>query len=531
MIEDAGLRILLTQAQLVKQVEVEVEDVICLDTDWGLTVKSDQNPAAGAVAEGLAAVIYTSGSTGRPKGVMSTHRSFVNRFHWMWKTYPFAADEICCQKTALSFVDCVSEVFGPLLSGVKLIIIPDAVLKDIPRFVRALGEGSVTRIVLVPSLLRSIMHTEIGLAGRLPRLKYWVTSGETMPMELFEGFREALPQSILLNLYGSSEVAADATWFDTSRTSGINSLPIGHPIANAQSYILDRNLNPVPIGIAGELYIGGDGLARGYLNGPELTAQRFVPHPFSDAPGARLYRTGDLARYGGDGNVEFLGRRDYQVKIRGFRIELGEIETVLSQHPAVKECVVLAREDSGNDKQLVAYVVCSTTGESLNDLRRFVQAKLPYYMVPGKFVRLDALPLTPNGKADRRALPAPDQARPEMDARFVSPRTQFERKIAAVWQEVLKVEQVGVHDNFFELGGHSLLIVQLVNRLQTILGVELSMADLFRYPTVRALAKSLRPSDGETEVPEWVSTEPGEHAIKNHETRIREDNQELVPVN
>lgn len=245
------------------------------------------------------------------------------------------------------------------------------------------------------------------------------------------------------------------------------------------------------------------------------------PHPFSASPGARLYRTGDLSRYRTDGNLEFQGRLDYQVKIRGFRIELGEIETVLIEHRAVKQCVVVAHEEPRREKQLVAYVVCNTAEDSLSELRRFVQAKLPYYMVPAKFVRLNQLPLTPNGKVDRRALPAPDQSRPELDARFVSPRTQAERKIAGVWQEILKIERVGVHDNFFELGGHSLLIVQLRSRLQAALGVELSMVDLFRHPTVGALAKSLGLASNEVG---RVSKAGEQHAVKEPETDSSDTN-------
>jgi len=274
---------------------------------------------------------------------------------------------------------------------------------------------------------------------------------------------------------------------------GDGPVSIGRPIANTQVYLLDKRLNPVPIGVVGELYIGGDGLARGYFNRPVLTAKKFVPHPFSTGPGARLYNTGDLARYLPDGNIEFLGRTDHQVKIRGFRIELAEIEATLDQHTAVQETVVLAREDTPGDKRLVAYVVLNQEPvTTTSELRRFLKGKLPDYMVPSAFVMLDALPLTPNGKIDRSALPAPEGLRPELEVAYVMPQTRLERHIAAVWQNVLQVEKVGGHDNFFELGGHSLLMAKIHSRLQEEgFGSGLSMVELFQYPTVHSLARYL----------------------------------------
>jgi amino acid adenylation domain-containing protein len=332
--------------------------IICLDTDWEVIARErTTNPAHWVAADHPAYVIYTSGSTGMPKGVLGLHGATLNRLHWMWAAYPFAAEEVCCQKTSLNFVDAVWEIFGPLLQGIPTVIIPDVVVKDVQRLIHTLARHHVTRMVLVPSLLQVILDTATDLHSQLSSLQYWVTSGEALPVDLCQRFHHCLPQHTLINLYGSSEAAGDSTCYEIREACELRCVPIGRPIANTQVYVLDARLQPVPVGIPGALYIGGDGLARGYLRHPELTAERFLPHPWSQTPGARLYKTGDLARCLPDGNLEFLGRLDYQVKLRGFRIELGEIEAVLGQHPAVRAAVVLAREDVPGDKRLIAYVV------------------------------------------------------------------------------------------------------------------------------------------------------------------------------
>jgi acyl carrier protein len=268
-------------------------------------------------------------------------------------------------------------------------------------------------------------------------------------------------------------------------------IPIGRPIANAQIYILDRQLQPVPIGVAGELHIGGDGVARGYLNQPELTAEKFIYHSFNGEPARRVYRTGDLARYLPDGNIEFLGRIDNQVKLRGYRIELGEIEAVLGQHPLVQSSVVVVREDTPGDKRLVGYVVGREKSFDGAEIRKYLKQKLPEYMVPSAFVRLDELPLTPNGKVDRKALPAPDQDRPELGNIYQAPRTPVEEALASIWCELLKVDKVGIQDNFFELGGHSLLATQIMSRVRSGLSIELPLRTLFESPTVEQLAEAI----------------------------------------
>jgi acyl-CoA synthetase (AMP-forming)/AMP-acid ligase II/acyl carrier protein len=348
-------------------------------------------------------------------------------------------------------------------------------------------EHRVTVLQLVPSMLKAILAEE--KIENCRNLKRLFCGGEVLTADLAAKFLERVGVE-LYNLYGPTEATIDATCgrCKGTTTSG-NGVPIGRPIANTQTYILDPHLNPVPIGVVGELHIGGIGLARGYLNRRELTAEKFVANPFGDQPGARLYKTGDLARYLPDGNIEFLGRTDNQVKIRGFRIELGEIEFVLAQHPAIEQAVLLAREDAPGDTRLVAYMVAAAGSNlSANDLRSFLQHKLPDYMVPSAFVFLDSLPLTPNGKLDRKALPAPDHSRPELDDAFVAPGNPVEAILANIWAEVLKLEKVGIRDNFFNLGGHSLLATQVVSRMRNAFSIDVPLRQIFDAPTIAEMA-------------------------------------------
>jgi amino acid adenylation domain-containing protein len=490
MIEDAGVSVLLAQQRLVERLPRHEARVISLDTEWEIIARqSKDNEISSTTGENLAYMLYTSGSTGKPKGVLGTHRASINRFNWMWETYPLEAGEVCCQKTSLSFVDSIWEIFGPLLRGIRTVIISDTVLKDPRQMLQTLATHSISRIVLVPSLLRVLLDAEADLESRLPHLKYCISSGEALSLELAQRFLKSMPNTVLINLYGSSEVAADATCYKIRRDKPLTCVPIGRPIANTQIYLLDRHLQLVPTGVPGELHIGGDGLARGYFNRPELTAERFIRHPFSDVPGARLYKTGDWARYHDDGNIELIGRLDHQVKIRGFRIELGEIEAALSQHPTIQQAVVVVREDVPGDKRLVAYTVAwPSQMPNASDLRGYLKAKLPDYMVPSAFVSLEALPLTPNGKVDRRALPSPDYSGSEL---FVAPRTQLEEVVAACWSQMLGVERVGIHDDFFDLGGHSLLAMQVISRLRTIVQVEMPLRSFFESPTVAQLAETV----------------------------------------
>ena len=494
MVTDAQMPVLLTQERLLARLPVHGAKVVRLDTDWEVIAReSKENPVSRTKPENLAYVIYTSGSTGSPKGVLGLHRGTINRFAWMWQAYAFEPEEVCCQKTSFNFVDSVWELFGPLLQGIPTVIVPDEVRKHTHRLIQTLAAHRVTRLVLVPSLLRAILDGDGSLQRQLSTLKIWISSGETLPVDLAQRFRELLPHSVLLNLYGSSEVSADVTWFDVGMMKGdLVSMPIGRPIANTQIYLLDAQLQPVPVGVAGEVCVGGDNLARGYHNRPELTAEKFIPNPFSDEPGARLYKTGDLARYLPDGNIEFIGRKDYQVKIRGLRVELGEIEAVLGQHPSVQRCVILVREDIPSDKRLAAYVVPHDQAtKTVGELRNFLKTKLPEYMVPSAFVFLDTLPLTPNGKIDRQALSVPNHTRFEPENTFVAPRNPVECQLTQIWENLLGTRPIGVKDNFFDIGGHSLLAVRLFAQIAKTFGQNLRLATLFQAPTVEQLARLL----------------------------------------
>lgn len=481
---DSQARVLLTHQHL--SLMPWAGETIYLDSNWPeIARESPEAPGELASSENSAHVIYTSGSTGRPKGVVSSHRASINRFAWMWRAYPFIPEEVCCQKTSLSFVDSIWEIFGPLLQGVPLVIISDEVVKDPQRFISALATNNVTRLVLVPSLLRVMLELNEDLAQQLGNLRICVCSGETLPVELATSFRQKLPQTLLINLYGSSEVAADVLCYEVDRTEGLAGIPLGRPIANTSVYVLDANFQPVPVDVPGEICISGEGLARGYLDQPTLTAEKFVPDPFSPETGARLFRTGDIGRYLPDGNIEYRGRRDHQVKVRGFRIELGEIEAQLATHAQVDQAIAVASDNERGEKQIVAYVVAD--GEvSPDDLRDHLSRKLPGYMIPAAFVFLDAFPLTASGKINRLALPRPG---PVARKEFVAPRTAVEQILAGIWSDVLNVAEIGVNDDFFGLGGHSLLLARIAARIRESFNVDLSLRVLFEASTVADLAK------------------------------------------
>jgi len=459
--------------------------------------KSARNPVSTAAPDDPAYVIYTSGSTGKPKGVVGLHRGAVNRFHWMWTSYPFRPGEICCQKTSLSFVDSVSEIFGPSLAGVPTVLLREELVRDVPRLVETLAEQRITRLVLVPALLRAILDQGSDLSDRLTHLNLWMSSGEALREELVERFYERLPTATLLNLYGSSEASADSTVFDT-RGAQASPVPIGRPIANHRVFLLDEIGQPVPLGVSGEIHIAGEGIAGGYWNRPELTAERFRPDPFAADAGGRLYRTGDLGRYRTDGAIDYLGRIDLQTKVRGHRVEPAEIEAALAEHPSVREAAVVAHRDASGEDRLIAYVVPRGDRPSgPGELRAFLARKLPDPMMPAIFVSLEALPRTPSGKLDRRALPAPDPSARATEVPYEAPRTDLERALAGVWAELLQSERVGIHDDFFGLGGHSLLATQLVSRVRKLLRVELPLRVVFEAPTVAGLALAISQSQAE----------------------------------
>ncbi len=447
--------------------------------------------------ENVAAVIYTSGSTGRPKGVALTHRSIMNRIGWMWAQCPPVDGEVCCLKTPTGFVDSLWELLGPLLAGVPSVI-PSSAPRDADALVDELAEHGVTRLLLVPSLLRMLLQTAPDLRERLPRLTLWVSSGEPLLADLHRRFGELMPGCALHNLYGASEVW-DALWPADGGASAVDGrpVPVGSPIAGVTAHLLDRHLNPVPVGVTGELYVGGACLARGYLHRPDLTADRFVPHP----GGARLYRTGDLGRWRDDGQIELLGRADDQVKIRGFRVEPAEVETALESLVQVKQAAVRTWPDPAGDTMLAAYLVAEDD-VSVPGLRAALAELLPAHLVPTGYVLMPDLPLTGTGKIDRRALPEPTPAERGTSTGSTGgtgadsadePCDALESAVAGLWAEVLHRDRVGVHDDFFDIGGHSLLAPVLVARVGELLGRDLPVRTVFDHPTVRAMAVALRP--------------------------------------
>jgi amino acid adenylation domain-containing protein len=494
VLQDAKIAVLLIQERQRILFQDYGGHVICIDAEAVLLGQENaSNPARGVTAQNLAHVLYTSGSTGSPKGVAGTHQGAVNRLAWMWRVFPFHPGEVGCQKTALTFIDSVWEVFSPLLRGVPLVVLPDEARKDPERLLAELSRFEVSRLALMPSLLRALLDTGRDLGSCVPRLRYWFSASEALPSELCRRFSQLGAPGLLVNLYGCTEAAGDSTCYQVNDPGHVASLvPIGRPIDNTQVHVLDTTMQLLPVGVVGELYIGGDGLARGYLSG-HLTAEKFVPDPFNAKPDARLYRTGDLARWRTDGNLELLGRRDRQVKLRGFRIELEEIEAVLNEHPSSAQSVVVLREDRPGDTRLVAY--CVPAGKAVleaRDLTRHLRERLPDYMIPSVFVPLEALPLTSTGKIDRRALPPPDDSRPSLDGAYAAPRNPIDEQLSSIWSEVLGIDSFGIHDNFFAVGGHSLLAARVAARVSAAFEVELPLRKLFEAPTIAELAAEVR---------------------------------------
>jgi amino acid adenylation domain-containing protein len=487
MLEDTQVSVLLTQQSLVEKLPANKAHVLCLDTEETLSRQNEDNTTSNTRADNLAYIIYTSGSTGKPKGVAVSHQA-VTRLLFNTNYIKLEPDDKIAQVSNISFDAATFEIWGALLHGGKLVVITKNVLLSPQSFAAQLREQGISVLFLTTALFNQLANA---VPQAFKKLRYLLFGGEAVePKWVNEILKKAPPQR-LLHVYGPTENTTFSSWYWVRDVpEGATTLPIGRPISNTQLYILDRYLQPVPLGVSGELCIGGDGLARGYLNRPELTEEKFILNPFSDEPTSRLYKTGDLARYLPDGNIEFLGRLDNQVKIRGFRIELGEIEMVLSQHFGVLQTIVIFREDQHNDKYLVAYIVPNQKQlPSVTKLRGFLKQKLPDYMIPTAFVMLDALPLTPNGKVNRSDLPAPDQTRQESKETFVAPRTLIEKQLAAIWAEVLSLEQVGIYDNFFHLGGHSLKVTQVVSRVQETFRVELPLRTLFEASTIASLSK------------------------------------------
>ena len=500
MLEDSRVEVLLTQKSLESSLPSHKAQSFCLDTDWHRVEQySQDNLEVDIDAENLAYVIYTSGSTGKPKGVMNTHRGIHNRLCWMQQEYQLNSSDRVVQKTPFSFDVSVWEFFWTLMTGATMVVAKPEGHKDSNYLADLIAQEQITTIHFVPSMLQVFLQ-ESNL-DRCSSLKRVFCSGEALPFELTKRFFSRL-ECQLHNLYGPTEAAIDVTFWQCQPEDDLQIVPIGRPIANTQTYILDKHLEPVPVGVLGELYLGGTNLARGYLNRPELTAEKFIPNPFSlsnehltfnnnnpSASSARLYKTGDLARYREDGNIEFLGRIDHQVKLRGFRIELGEIEAVLDTHLQIERAVVLATDDLTGNKRLVAYLASKESVKTA-ELRGFLAEQLPEYMIPSIFITLETIPLTPNGKIDRRALPAPD-IRQEMEKSYQAPATAEEKSIADIWKTVLNLAKVGTSDNFFELGGNSLLAMQIISQMRQELGIDLPLNSLFDFPTITELALAI----------------------------------------
>ncbi|MEW5985067.1 MAG: amino acid adenylation domain-containing protein [Chloroflexota bacterium] len=519
MLADSQARVLLTQTGLGTsdwglthdQPNPQSPMVVYLDTVGpALTEGPLTNPVSGVTLADLAYVIYTSGSTGRPKGVAMSQRALVNLIWWQMTKATRLRAPRTLQFTPLSFDVSLQETFSCWCSGGALVLISEETRRDPEATLRLLIDERIEQLFIIFTPLQQLAEAS-GRLGLAPvTLREVITAGEQVQVTpVVAHFFARLPDCTFQNQYGPSETHIVTAYPLEGPVSDWPALPpIGRPIANTEIYILDSRRQPVPVGVAGELYIGGAQVAEGYLNRPELTAERFIPNPFIESRGAaeqgsrgaeaplppcppalrRLYKTGDLARWRPDGNIEFLGRMDHQVKVRGYRIELGEIEAVLTKHPAVREAVVVARQDSPGDKRLVAYVVPSSQPLTTAELRDHLRRRLPEYMVPSAFLLLETLPQTPNGKVDRRALPAPTSLHLGLDTTaYVPPQTELERAIAAIWQEVLQLERVGLHDNFLDLGGNSLLMIQAHHKLQERLACNLSVIELFQYPTVEAL--------------------------------------------
>lgn len=489
ILADAQVPIVLTQQRLLSRLPTQGIKVFCLDGNW--ETPSEAPPLRYTDPEILAYVIYTSGSTGTPKGVCCLHASVVNLLTDFQRREPIMVGEVCSIWTSISFDVSVYEFFAPLIAGGALQLIPEDIRSDSTELFHWLYTHQVSSAYIPPFMLADFARWLEGKTER-PPLHRLLVGVEPIQEQVLVSLTQSLPGLHIINGYGPTETTICATLYDVEPTFiGDRRTPIGRPAQNTSIYILDQHLQLVPVGIPGELYIGGAGLARGYLYRPDLTAERFIPAPFGGDRGGRLYKTGDLVRCLPDGNIEFLGRSDHQVKLRGFRIEPGEIEGVLHKHPDVREAVVVAREERG-EKRLVAYVVShQQSGPSSQELRRFLQERLPEYMVPAVFVSLEAIPLGANGKFDRRALPAPEWRTSEREDAYVAPRTPVEELVAQIWMELLDLPRIGIHEHFFTLGGHSLLVIRVLSRLRETFQVEMPLQRFFEVPTIAALCEAI----------------------------------------
>jgi amino acid adenylation domain-containing protein len=487
IMEDAAAPVLLTQQRVLADLPPHPAHVICVDVDVDETTSREQTERKIVAPDNTAYVIYTSGSTGKPKGVLITHGGLSNYLSWCASAYQTGEGTGALVHSSISFDLTITGLFSPLLTGGRVVFAPEGV--GIEQLTQTLKEQEDLSLIKITPAQLQLLNRQLTPAEAMGRTRRFVLGGENLQAETLCFWQDASPETIHINEYGPTETVVGCCVYEVPKDERLSgSVPIGRPIANTQLYVLDSFLQPVPTGVAGELYIGGAGVARGYLNHPGLTAERFIPDSFGSKPGVRLYHTGDLVRYRMDGQLEFLGRIDDQLKIQGYRVETEEIAVTLRQHSSLRDAFVTAIQDTNGDKRLVAYLIIARGQEpSVTELRAFLKEKLPEYMIPSAFVRLTDLPLTAAGKVDRRALPEPDVVRPRLTTSYVAPQGETEELIAALWREVLQVETVGVHDNFFDLGGNSFGVYELYSKLCELLDCQLSILDLFKYPTVKAL--------------------------------------------
>ncbi len=483
MINDSRVPVILAHKTCSKLLEGVPSKILYFeDIRLQLETYPSDNPPIRTTPDNLAYVIYTSGSTGNPKGAMNTHKGIVNRLIWMQETFQIGTADTLVQKTPFSFDVSVWEFFWPFMCGAKLVVAKPEGHRDTDYLLNLIHKEKITIIHFVPSMLRLFLErAEQALCGSF---RHVILSGEALTMDLQKRYFSIL-KAPLHNLYGPTEAAVDVSYWKCDPLSQSDTVPIGKPISNTRLWVLDKTLCSVPVGENGELHIGGIQVARGYINRPGLTAEKFIQDPFSDDPDARMYKTGDLCRFLPDGNIEYLGRIDFQVKIRGNRIELGEIENAILKDPSVKDCVVMVREDTPGEQRLVAYIIEKKGQFSLSAMRQKLATELPDYMIPAFFVLMPTFPLTPSGKTDRLALPKTGHERPELANKYIAPRGEMERLIVKMWQEILRIDTVGIDDNFFDLGGHSLLLVRLTNALNKAFNKKISVMILFEHPTVR----------------------------------------------
>ncbi|MCY9537229.1 amino acid adenylation domain-containing protein [Paenibacillus thiaminolyticus] len=497
IIEDAGLQVIITNEAFLAAVPEGVQVVHLSDNDNTLWDESAEKPDIKVNGSNLAYVIYTSGSTGNPKGVMIEHHSIMNFLQTLESRDELAKSDRLLQKTSVSFDASVWELFWWMLKGASLYILPNGDEKDPVLLVKAVERYQVTHLDFVPSMLKVVLDyiENQGSSSKLSSLKYVTVGGEVLPSHVAQKFADLLTTpygTILYNAYGPTETTVDVARFKCDPDEKRDQIPIGKPNSNTQLFVLSEHLQVQPVGVIGELFVGGSGVARGYLNRPQLTEERFISNPYGPEPHSRLYRTGDLVRYLADGNLEYICRTDNQVKVRGYRIELEEIQVILSSHPNIDQSIIVAKKDAQENNKLVAYVI--GTG-SITDWREYLKNRLPEYMVPAYFVKMDAFPLTPSGKIDVKSLPEVGNSRPHITTDYIKPETDLEHKLADVWKDLFGYDEIGVEDNFFELGGHSLLGTQVLARIRELVKKELPLSALFTYPTIRSMVPVLHAAD------------------------------------